>query len=127
MVKISSDREDQARPPEGEACTYDARGLAVLDRFRRIRERDASGDRREAGGAALFGLLTQEEHRAMIEPVRHGVELRDEVHATRPEPGALAVWWLGQSGFLIKSRSGTLVIDLYLSEHLTRKYAGTDK
>jgi L-ascorbate 6-phosphate lactonase len=63
----------------------------------------------------------------MIEPVRHGESLLAEIDATRPAPGSLAVWWLGQSGFLIKSRTGTLVIDPYLSEHLTRKYEGTDK
>ena len=61
----------------------------------------------------------------MIEPHRQGEELQNEIAATRPEPGALAIWWLGQSGFLIKSRFGTLVIDPYLSEHLTRKYEGT--
>jgi len=42
-------------------------------------------------------------------------------------PAYLYVWWLGQSGFLVKSRQGLLVIDPYLSEHLTRKYAGTAK
>ncbi len=32
---------------------------------------------------------------------------------------------MGQSGFLIKTDGGILVIGLYLSEHLTRKYEGT--
>jgi L-ascorbate metabolism protein UlaG (beta-lactamase superfamily) len=63
----------------------------------------------------------------MIEPVRHGAELRAEIGATLPGAGTLAVWWLGQSGFLIKSRRGLLVVDPYLSEHLTRKYAATDR
>jgi L-ascorbate metabolism protein UlaG (beta-lactamase superfamily) len=53
--------------------------------------------------------------------------LLSEIDATAPGPGALAVWWLGQSGFLIRSRSGTIVIDPYLSESLTVKYAGTDR
>src|SRR5271167_3510617 len=44
-----------------------------------------------------------------------------------PSPGSLVVWWLGQSGFLIKSRQGLLAIDLYLSEHLTKKYEATDR
>ena len=61
----------------------------------------------------------------MIEPVRQGSELLAEIEATKPAPGALAVWWLGQSGFLIKSRRGMLVVDPYLSEHLTQKYAAT--
>jgi L-ascorbate metabolism protein UlaG (beta-lactamase superfamily) len=62
-----------------------------------------------------------------IEPVRHGAALRAELDATIPAPGTLAIWWLGQSGFLIKSRTGTLVLDPYLSEHLTKKYANTNR
>jgi L-ascorbate metabolism protein UlaG (beta-lactamase superfamily) len=61
----------------------------------------------------------------MIEPVRQGAELKAEIAATVPAAGSLAVWWLGQSGFLVKSPRGMLVIDPYLSEHLTSKYAGT--
>jgi L-ascorbate 6-phosphate lactonase len=63
----------------------------------------------------------------MIEPVHHGEELLAEIQGTRPAPGTIAIWWLGQSGFLVKSRFGTLVIDPYLSESLTKKYEGTDK
>jgi L-ascorbate 6-phosphate lactonase len=58
----------------------------------------------------------------MIEPVRQSVELIEEIEETIPAPGSLCVWWLGQSGFLIKSQAGLLAIDLYLSEHLTKKY-----
>jgi len=63
----------------------------------------------------------------MIEPIRQGAALVEEIEGTTPAPGSLAVWWLGQSGFLIKSRQGLLAIDLYLSEHLTRKYEATDR
>ncbi len=63
----------------------------------------------------------------MIEPIKSGQELCDEIALTEVAPGTLAFWWLGQSGFLIKSSQGMLVIDPYLSEHLTTKYAGTDK
>jgi L-ascorbate metabolism protein UlaG (beta-lactamase superfamily) len=63
----------------------------------------------------------------MIEPVRQGAELLREIAQTVPGPGSLAIWWLGQSGFLIKSRQGLLVVDPYLSEHLTRKYEGTPR
>jgi L-ascorbate metabolism protein UlaG (beta-lactamase superfamily) len=61
----------------------------------------------------------------MIEPVRQGDELVAEIRESIPGPGSLYVWWLGQSGFLVKSRAGILVVDPYLSDHLTRKYAGT--
>jgi L-ascorbate 6-phosphate lactonase len=63
----------------------------------------------------------------MIEPVRHGRDLIDEIAATVPPAGSLAVWWLGQSGFLIKSPHGLLAVDLYLSEHLTKKYETTER
>jgi L-ascorbate 6-phosphate lactonase len=63
----------------------------------------------------------------MIEPVKHGRDLIEEIETTAPVPGSLVVWWLGQSGFLIKSRAGVLAIDLYLSDHLTAKYEATDR
>tara|TARA_B100001996_G_scaffold1654_1_gene1535 strand:- start:5555 stop:6403 length:849 start_codon:yes stop_codon:yes gene_type:complete len=37
------------------------------------------------------------------------------------------VWWLGQSGFLIQWNGKYLLMDPYLSESLTNKYAETDK
>jgi len=37
------------------------------------------------------------------------------------------VWWLGQSGFLIQWNGKHLLMDPYLSESLTNKYAETDK
>lgn len=37
------------------------------------------------------------------------------------------LWWLGQSGYLVHYRNCFLLIDPYLSDSLTRKYAGTDK
>jgi L-ascorbate metabolism protein UlaG (beta-lactamase superfamily) len=63
----------------------------------------------------------------MIEPVRSGELLLDEIRSTTPGPGSIAIWWLGQSGFLIKSARVTLLVDPYLSEYLTRKYDGTDR
>ena len=61
----------------------------------------------------------------MIEPMKTGTELLEEIRATRPGPGSISVWWLGQSGFLVKSADATILIDPYLSEHLSAKYAGT--
>ncbi|WP_304232887.1 MBL fold metallo-hydrolase [Jiulongibacter sediminis] len=37
------------------------------------------------------------------------------------------VWWLGQSGFLLKYKSETLLFDPYLSDSLSKKYEHTDK
>src|SRR5262249_42272078 len=56
---------------------------------------------------------------------RSGTALVEEVRSTEPPAGTLAVWWLGQSGFVFKSAGVTVVVDPYLSEHLTAKYEGT--
>jgi len=41
--------------------------------------------------------------------------------------GRPRLWWLGQSGFLLHTRAGTILFDPYLSDSLTKKYATTDK
>jgi L-ascorbate metabolism protein UlaG (beta-lactamase superfamily) len=62
----------------------------------------------------------------MIEPLNSDDTLLAEIRATDPGAGC-ALWWLGQSGFLVKSAIGYLLFDPYLSESLTKKYAVTDK
>jgi len=37
------------------------------------------------------------------------------------------IWWLGQSGFLIKWHTSFLLLDPYLSDSLSAKYASSDK
>jgi L-ascorbate metabolism protein UlaG (beta-lactamase superfamily) len=37
------------------------------------------------------------------------------------------LWWLGQSGFLLQWKGKRVLIDPYLSDSLTKKYAGTEK
>ncbi len=39
----------------------------------------------------------------------------------------MRLWWLGQSGFLVQWDDHHLLLDPYLSDSLTAKYAGTDK
>lgn len=39
----------------------------------------------------------------------------------------LSLWWVGQSGFLVQWQGRHLLLDPYLSESLTHKYAATDK
>ncbi|WP_119070983.1 MBL fold metallo-hydrolase [Aggregatilinea lenta] len=63
----------------------------------------------------------------MIQPVQSGQALLDDIDATHPGAGEVAIWWLGQSGYAIKTASALFYIDLYLSEHLTAKYAATEK
>lgn len=37
------------------------------------------------------------------------------------------LWWLGQSGFLLQWKGKRILLDPYLSDSLTTKYAATDK
>jgi len=62
----------------------------------------------------------------MIEAkLRHDALLAD-IAAADPA-GGLCAWWLGQSGFVVKSPDGLAVLDPYLSDSLTRKYAATGR
>jgi Predicted Zn-dependent hydrolases of the beta-lactamase fold len=38
-----------------------------------------------------------------------------------------SLWWLGQSGFLVVQNGHAILLDPYLSDSLTKKYANTDK
>lgn len=64
---------------------------------------------------------------ALIQPIQSGQTLLRDIETTRPQPGEVAIWWLGQSGYAIRTASALFYVDLYLSEHLTVKYAATDK
>ena len=64
---------------------------------------------------------------AIKEPHLKGAVLLENIDRSRVAPNEVAVWWLGQSGYILKSNDITVLIDPYLSEHLTRKYAGTEK
>ena len=58
----------------------------------------------------------------MIEPQLADDAFLADVEAARGDPG-LNLWWLGQSGFLIQHEGRHLLVDPYLSNSLTRKYA----
>lgn len=49
------------------------------------------------------------------------------MRAASADPGVFHLWWLGQSGFLVKWGTHHLLLDPYLSDSLTMKYAGSDK
>lgn len=42
-------------------------------------------------------------------------------------PNQLKIWWLGQSGYLIAWKGRFMLVDPYLSDSLTKKYADTNK
>ena len=50
-----------------------------------------------------------------------------DVDRVRGRRDRFSVWWLGQSGFLLHWQGRFLLLDPYLSDSLTTKYAATDK
>lgn len=64
----------------------------------------------------------------MIEPMQSDAAfLADVARAPGESPDRLHLWWLGQSGYLLRHRQTTILIDPYLSDSLTIKYMGTPK
>ena len=63
----------------------------------------------------------------MIVPVQKDDALLADIHAASDDAATLHLWWLGQSGFLLKQAGAFLLLDPYLSDSLTLKYAATDK
>lgn len=62
----------------------------------------------------------------MIRPLQQDAALLHDIN-TAPADGRLHGWWLGQSGFLLKWQQYRFLLDPYLSDTLTHKYAATDK
>jgi len=63
----------------------------------------------------------------MIKPVLQDDAFLEDVFCAKQNTEQLHLWWLGQSGFLIQWQGHHLLLDPYLSDSLTRKYADTDK
>jgi L-ascorbate metabolism protein UlaG (beta-lactamase superfamily) len=63
----------------------------------------------------------------MIRPVLQNEELLTDIGEANHDDGNFRLWWLGQSGFLLQWLGHHLLLDPYLSDSLTKKYAETDK
>jgi L-ascorbate metabolism protein UlaG (beta-lactamase superfamily) len=63
----------------------------------------------------------------VIEPLLSDDALLADVRRGAAIPDGFRLWWLGQSGFLVQHAGHHLLLDPYLSESLTKKYAATDK
>lgn len=63
----------------------------------------------------------------MIEPRQKDEALLSDIRGSIVPSGQWRMWWLGQSGFLIKWEDRYCLLDPYLSDSLTTKYANTDK
>jgi L-ascorbate metabolism protein UlaG (beta-lactamase superfamily) len=62
----------------------------------------------------------------VIEPALSDEAFLADLESVPRSMDRLDIWWLGQSGFIIQQ--GTRIcIDPYLSDSLTKKYAGTEK
>lgn len=63
----------------------------------------------------------------LIEAAKKGEELVAEMDSFLQDSDGLRLWWLGQSGYLLQYNGKRILIDPYLSDSLTKKYAATDK
>lgn len=63
----------------------------------------------------------------MIKPLQADDALLADIARTRNQHNTLRLWWLGQSGYLVQWQGQHLLLDPYLSDSLTKKYAATDK
>jgi L-ascorbate metabolism protein UlaG (beta-lactamase superfamily) len=63
----------------------------------------------------------------MIRPFQQDERFLGDVARGPHSPGHFKLWWLGQSGFLLRYGMETILLDPYLSDSLTRKYQDTDK
>ena len=61
---------------------------------------------------------------SMIIPVQKDLELVQDFNSADNVTGALHVWWLGHSGFLLKWKGVGIVIDPYLSDSMALQYKG---
>lgn len=64
---------------------------------------------------------------ALLPAHRKDDDLLHDMDAALQEPGRFSIWWLGQSGYLLQWNGKRVLIDPYLSDSLTHRYAGTDK
>ncbi len=63
----------------------------------------------------------------MIQPNLKDTSFLEDVQGALQNASRLHLWWLGQSGFLIQYQGKHLLLDPYLSDSLTKKYAKTNK
>ncbi len=63
----------------------------------------------------------------MKQPFLQDEAFLEDVHSAPTSPHKATLWWLGQSGYLIKWNHRHLLIDPYLSDSLTQKYIHTEK
>ncbi len=63
----------------------------------------------------------------LIHAIKKDEALIEEMDSLLSDKDHFYLWWLGQSGFLLQWKGKRVLIDPYLSDSLTKKYAATDK
>ncbi|MBL7740915.1 MAG: MBL fold metallo-hydrolase [Chitinophagaceae bacterium] len=63
----------------------------------------------------------------LIKAFKKDHDLVKEMDSVAGDAKSFHLWWLGQSGFLLQWKGKRVLIDPYLSDSLTKKYAATDK
>ena len=63
----------------------------------------------------------------LIKAFQKDDELLEDIRRSVGDESQFNLWWLGQSGFLLKYQDTFVLLDPYLSDSLTTKYADTDK
>jgi len=63
----------------------------------------------------------------VIKAVKKDTELINEMDSLLSDEKHFHLWWLGQSGYLLQWKGKRVLIDPYLSDSLTKKYAATDR
>jgi len=74
-----------------------------------------------------FPVGERDGERGLIKAFRKDQELIEEMDSLLSGDEHFHLWWLGQSGFLLQWKGNRVLIDPYLSDSLTKKYAATDK
>jgi L-ascorbate metabolism protein UlaG (beta-lactamase superfamily) len=63
----------------------------------------------------------------LIKAIKKDHDLVQEMDNLASDEKRFHLWWLGQSGFLLQWKGKRVLIDPYLSDSLTKKYATTQK
>jgi L-ascorbate metabolism protein UlaG (beta-lactamase superfamily) len=63
----------------------------------------------------------------LIKAIKKDHQLVAEMDDFATDKKHFHLWWLGQSGFLLQWKGKRVLIDPYLSDSLTKKYANTEK
>ena len=63
----------------------------------------------------------------LIQPLLKDESLLKDIRMAPNHENTFHLWWLGQSGFLLKWKGKHFLMDPYLSDSLTKKYENTAK